>query len=247
MLLKSVAESLLLPPISLLLLALVGLLIGRRRRMLGRCLAFVGVVGTLLLATPVVSGTLLLSLERNLPTTPPPDAPPQAIVILGGDLLRTGNSSVVPLYPGLLSLERLRDGAALYRETHLPVLITGGRQRPDEPSIAEVMADSLQHDFQVPVEWLENSSVDTWQNAQLSAAILREHGIKSIYLVTHAWHMRRALMAFSHTGLVVTAAPVPLDRMPHASVKAFMPNVGRWLGSFYAVHEWIGCAWYALQ
>lgn len=246
MLLKSVAEALLLPPMSLLLLALVGLLIERRRRMLGRCLAFVGVIGTLLLSTPFVSGALLLSLERNLPTTPPPDAPPQAIVILGGDLQRTGSSPVAVLYPGLLSLERLRDSAALYRQTHLPVLITGGRQRADEPSIAEVMADSLQHDFQVPVEWLENSSVDTWQNAQLSAAILREHGIKSIYLVTHAWHMRRAMMAFSHTGLVVTAAPVPLGRM-HASVMAFVPNVGGWLGSFYAVHEWIGCAWYALQ
>ena len=109
------------------------------------------------------------------------------------------------------------------------------------------MADSLQHDFQVPTEWLENSSVDTWQNAQLSAAILREHGIKSIYLVTHAWHMRRALMAFSHTGLVVTAAPVPLDRIQHASAMAFLPNAGSWMGSFYAVHEWIGCAWYALQ
>jgi uncharacterized SAM-binding protein YcdF (DUF218 family) len=59
--------------------------------------------------------------------------------------------------------------------------------------------------------------------------------------------MRRALMAFSHTGLVVTAAPVPLDRMPHVSGMAFVPNVGGWLGSFYAVHEWIGCAWYALQ
>jgi uncharacterized SAM-binding protein YcdF (DUF218 family) len=246
-LLKSVAESLLLPPISLLVLALVGLLIERRSRMLGRWLAFVGIVGTLLLGTPFVSGTLLFSLERNLPTIPPPDAPPQAIVILGGDLRRSGDSPGITLYPGLLSLERLRDGAALYRQTRLPVLITGGRQRLSEPSIAKVMADSLQHDFEVPVEWLENSSVDTWQNAQLSAAILREHGIKSIYLVTHAWHMRRALMAFSHTGLVVTAAPVPLDRMPHVSGMAFVPNVGGWLGSFYAVHEWIGCAWYALQ
>ena len=244
--LKSVAEALLLPPISLLLLALVGLLIERRFRVLGRCLAFFGVVGTLLLATPIVSGTLLLALERNLPMTPPSDAPPQAIVILGGDLRRTGRS-VVTLYPGPLSLERLRDGAALYRQTHLPVLITGGSQRPGEPSIAVIMADSMQRDFQMPVEWLENSSIDTWQNAQFSAAILREHGIKSIYVVTQAWHMRRALIAFSRTDLMATAAPVPLDRMANAPGMAFVPNVGAWLGSFYAVHEWIGCAWYALQ
>jgi uncharacterized SAM-binding protein YcdF (DUF218 family) len=244
--LKSAAEALLLPPISPLFLALIGLLIEQRFRVLGRALAFVGVVATFLLATPVVSGTLLLALERNLPMTPPSDAPPQAIVILGGDLRRTGISAVA-LYPGPLSLERLRDGAALYRQTRLPVLITGGRQRLGEPSIAEVMADSMQHDFQVPVEWLENSSVDTWQNAQLSAVILRQHGIRSIYLVTQAWHMRRALIAFGHTGLVVTAASVPLDRMASAPGMAFVPNVGGWLASFYAVHEWVGCAWYALR
>jgi len=28
---------------------------------------------------------------------------------------------------------------------------------------------------------------------------------------------------------------------------AFVPNVGGWLASFYAVHEWVGCAWYALR
>jgi uncharacterized SAM-binding protein YcdF (DUF218 family) len=200
----------------------------------------------LILATPIVSGTLLLTLEHGLPTTPPADAPPQAIVVLGGDLRRTGTDAMT-LQPGPLSLERLRAGAILYRQTHLPILITGGRQRPGEPSIAEVMANSMQQDFQLPVEWLENSSDDTWANAQLSAVILREHGVKSIYLVTHAWHMRRALIAFAHTGLAVTAAPTWFDRMAGPPELAFVPNVGGWLNSFYALHEWIGCAWYALR
>ena len=246
MLFKSVAEALLLPPVSLLLIALVGLLIERRFRVLGRGLAFFGIVATLLLAMPIVSGTLLLALERDLPVIPPPASPPQAIVILGGDLRRTGTAATA-LRPGPLSLERLRVGAALYRQTHLPILITGGRQRPGEPSIAEVMADSMEHDFQVPVEWRENSSQDTWENAELSAAILRQHEIRSIYLVTQAWHMRRSLVAFAHTGLAVTAAPTWLDRMANPPGMGFVPNVGGWLASFYAVHEWIGCAWYALR
>ncbi len=246
MLFKSAAESLLLPPVSLLVIALVGLLIERRFRVLGRCLAFFGILATLLMAMPIVSGMLLVALERDLPVTPPPNSPPQAIVILGGDLRRTGTAAIT-LDPGTLSLERLRAGAILYRQTHLPILITGGGQRPGEPSIAEVMADTMEHDFGVPVEWRENSSRDTWENADLSAAILREHGIKSIYLVTHAWHMRRGLVAFAHTGLIVTAAPTWFDRMASPPGMEFVPNVGGWRDSFYALHEWIGDAWYALR
>lgn len=246
MLFKSAVEALLLPPVSFLLMALLGLLIEHRFRVIGRCLAFAGILATLVLAMPIVSSSLLLPLEHSLPVTPPPDSPPQAIVILGGDLRRTGTAAVT-LSPGPRSFERLRAGAELYRQTHLPILITGGRQRPGEPSIAEIMADSMEHEFQVPVEWRENSSRDTWENAELSAALLREHGIKSIYLVTHAWHMRRALVAFANTGLVVTAAPTWFDRRASPPGMEFVPNIGGWRDSFYAIHEWIGDAWYSLR
>jgi uncharacterized SAM-binding protein YcdF (DUF218 family) len=243
--LKSAAEALLLPPISLLLLALIGLLIERHYRRLGRWLAWVGVVGVLVLAMPAVGGSLLVALESNLPLTPPSGAPPQAIVILGGELRRSGTTIVV-LHPGPLSFERLRAGAMLYRETHLPILITGGVQRTGEPSIAAVMAESMEHDFQVPVQWIEGSSRDTWQNAQLSAAILHQQNISSVYVVTQAWHMRRALIAFAHTGITVTAAPTRFDRLPTPVAMDFVPDIGGWRDSFYAIHEWIGCAWYEL-
>ena len=59
----------------------------------------------------------------------------------------------------------------------MPILVTGGALHEAEPPIATVMADSLVHDFQVPVQWIETASRDTWENAHLSAAILREQGI----------------------------------------------------------------------
>ena len=90
MLLKGVAEALLIPPVSLMLLAMAGLLIGRRYRRARPRSGLVGLLGLLVLAMPGVGGGLVLALERNLPMTPPPDAPPQAIVILGGDLGRAG-------------------------------------------------------------------------------------------------------------------------------------------------------------
>jgi len=245
--LKSVAEALLLPPVSLPLLALAGLLLERRYRRLGRGMTIVGVVGTLVLAMPIVGGCLMVALERGLPLQPPADAPPQAIVILGGDLRRS-DDTIATLHPGPLSLERLGEGARLYRQTHLPILITGGREHPYEPSIAGVMADSMEHEFMEPVQWVEDRAPDTWANAQFSAAILREHGIKSVYVVTQAWHMRRALIAFSHTGITVTAAPTRLDRISGPFLTtAFVPSVNGWQSTFYAMHEWVGCAWYALR
>ena len=74
------------------------------------------------------SGFLLAALERDLPLTPPPDQPPQAIVILGGDTLR-GASQTPIVHLGPLSLERVRAGALLARRTGLPILVTGGRLR----------------------------------------------------------------------------------------------------------------------
>ena len=241
--LKSILELLLLPPVNLVFAILAGVALQRRAPRLARWLVGAGAALLLALAMPAVSGTLLCSLETGLPTTPPPGKPPQAIVILGGDVQRTadGGSTV-----GHLSLERERAGAALQRQTGLPILVTGGLIGHHKPPVADLMRDSLIQDFRVPVRWVEDRSRDTWQNAHDSAAILRANGIDSVYVVTHAWHERRALMAFAGTGIAVTVAPVVMDRPPTPIPSDFIPVVSAWVTSYYALHEWVGCLWYAM-
>ena len=246
MLFKDVASTLLVPPVSLIFVALIGLAIEWRYRRVGRLLAWFGVLGLLLLAMPVAGGGLLAVLERGLPLAPPPDQPPQAIVVLGGDTVR-GFSQAPIVHLGPLSMERVRAGALLYRRTGLPVLVTGGKLHLSEPPVAAIMADSLVHDFQVPVQWVERESLDTWGNAHLSAVLLREHGITSVYVVTQAWHMRRAIAAFADVGITVTAAPTSIDRPPTPLAADFVPVVSGWLKSWYALHEWIGLAWYSVR
>jgi uncharacterized SAM-binding protein YcdF (DUF218 family) len=170
---------------------------------------------------------------------------PRAIVILGGDLLRT--SAAPYALPGFLTLDRLRAGAALHRRTGLPILVTGGSLQPDRPAIATVMADSLRDDFQVPVAWVEDASIDTWENAAFSAEILKKQGIRSVYVVTQGWHMRRAMLAFRHTGLIVTAVPTWTETPIDPIAGDFPPRALAWEWSYYALHEWIGCAWYAIR
>jgi uncharacterized SAM-binding protein YcdF (DUF218 family) len=237
--------SFVLSPVFLVLVAFIGLLIGRRRRGF-MLLAWIGILALLVLSIPVIGSSILIALERNLPLAPPPDAPPQAIVILAGDIERDG-APAVPPEPGLSSLERMRAGAALFRRTGLPILVSGGPLYEGEPSLAAVMADGLVHDFQVPVRWIEPVSRDTWENAQMSAAIVRQQGIGSIYVVTQAWHMRRAIMAFAAVGIVATAAPTRFDHLPTPLVAAFVPNARGWRDSYIALHEWIGGAYYALR
>jgi uncharacterized SAM-binding protein YcdF (DUF218 family) len=241
-----VASFLVLPPVNLAVLALLGALVAIRYRRAGLGLSLVSLCLLLLLALPAVSKTLIASLEQKLPLAPPPDAPPEAIVILSGDVGRSD-----PPFPALdvghLTLERMRAGVALYRRTELPILVTGGRVSTDIDPVGSLMERALARDLGITVRWTETQSRDTWENAALSAAMLNAEGIRSVYLVTHAWHMRRAIYAFRHFGVTVTAAPVRMDRMPETAFHEFIPTATAWMASYYGLHEWIGCAFYALR
>jgi uncharacterized SAM-binding protein YcdF (DUF218 family) len=231
------------PPINLLGVSLIGLVIVRRRARAGHILLTVGLLGLLALATPWVAGWLIASLEQDLPLQPDPADPPQAIVILSANMSLASSGAWIP---GALTLERERAGAALARLTGLPILVTGGMVEQSGQSLGGVMARSLAEDFRTPVRWVEAQATDTWENATDSAAILRADHIHTVYLVTHPWHFRRALVAFDHAGLRVVAAPAVRDRPPIDEFDAFIPTTTAWQESYYALHEWIGWVYYTL-
>jgi uncharacterized SAM-binding protein YcdF (DUF218 family) len=233
---------LLLPPMNCLVLAAAGA--AWRRRAGGPPMLAAGLAGLWFFAMPVTGRDLLVSLESGLDHPAAPVTPPQAIVILSGDQQEfLGEGEAV----GPLTIERDRAGAALARATHLPVLVTGGRITAWAPPLADQMARDLQTNFATAVTWRETASLDTWENAVKSAAILRANNISSIYLVTHAWHMRRALLAFRQAGLDATPAPVGLDAPERIRPASFLPQPHAWLQSYWAIHEWLGCAWYTLR
>ncbi len=231
------------PPTCFVVLIVVGLLLRGGWQRFGRRLTWASLIALILFGMPAVSYSMLLALETGLPLAPPADHPPQAIIVLGGEVIRA-HQERLGIRPGLLTLDRLRTGAALHRRTGLPILVTGGRTQPNTPAVGLVMAQSLEDDFQAPARWVESKSVDTWENARLSADILRAEGITSVYVVTHAWHMRRAVLAFQGTGLTVTAAPTSLDDPLGPELSDFLPRAAGWQTGYFAVHEWIGYAWY---
>ena len=236
---------LLLPPLNCLAAACAGAVLHRRRA--GRLLLGGGLGGLAVLSLPMVSGLLLVSLEGGLQQIVDPADPPQAIVILSADLAQVSVPGGDAYSVGGLTLERERAGAALARHVGLPVLVSGGRIRAGAPSLAALMAVSLHDDFGIAPQWLEARSLDTWENAARSADILRQAGIGSVYVVTHAWHMRRALMAFRAAGLHAVAAPAMPAVAPRLAWRNVLPHVSAWQESYWALHEWIGCGWYWLR
>jgi uncharacterized SAM-binding protein YcdF (DUF218 family) len=241
--LSAIATVLLVPPVNLAWIATAGLLLSWRRCRAGRWVALAALGGLLVLSVPLVPTLLLAGLEHDIR---PASGKAQAIVILGGDDAPAGPSET-ETEVGPLTLERLRAGANLARATGLPVLVTGDVVSAAGPPVAVLMQHSLAADFGIAVRWVEPDAANTWENAALSTAMLRRAGIGTALVVTHAWHMRRALIAFRAAGLTALPVPVLPEHAPQLFWGALVPRASAWQRSYFALHEWIGCAWYALK
>lgn len=243
-----IISSLLLLPASLILLCIVGMFLRRSYPSVAIVVSFTSLLLLLVLSTEV--GALLLAgpLERRVPALEANAVGgAQAIVILGG-----GRISNAPEYngedmPNYQTLARLRYGARLQRQTGLPILVSGGMPDGSRVSEATLMANSLQEDFSVPVKWREEASDDTAQNAQFSAAILQQTGVRKILLVTDALHMSRAQMMFAQAGLDVVVAPTIFYSHERLIPRSFLPSGKGMYRSDYALHEWLGILWFKMH
>lgn len=239
------AAALVLPPSSLALLALLGLWWSRRTRRLGLALAAAALIGLLVLGTGVVAQALIRTLEVA-PLANAKATGAQAIVILAG-----GRSRGAPEWGGetvrAFTLQRVRYGARLARETGLPILVTGGKPGGGRHAEAELMRDSLRDEFGIAPRWVEAASDTTYDNARLSAAELLPAGIEHVLLVTDAWHMPRARPVFERHGLKVT--PAPTGYLGQAAFRPLhlVPNAEGLRIAHIALREWLGIAWYRLR
>jgi uncharacterized SAM-binding protein YcdF (DUF218 family) len=247
-LLKKTLSAILLPPLLPLLLIGAGLLLLHWRRRFGLTLAWGGFLLALLFSTSAGVRLIATPLE-NIPALQAQDiGRGQAIVILGGGQ-RRHLAEFAGAAPNHLSLERLRYGARLARQSGLPVLVSGGTGIGYASPEAAVMAASLKADFAVEARWLEERSRDTQENARFSAGMLKGAGIGRIVLVTHAAHMRRAQNEFAAQGIEVIGAPTAslLDGPDFDWPEDLLPGPRAAYAGWYALHEWLGLAAQSLR
>ncbi|MBI3901465.1 MAG: YdcF family protein [Nitrosomonadales bacterium] len=236
----------LLPPLNLLLLCCIGLLLWHKRPRMARMLITASLMLLWICATPYVAQSALQSLEGEPVALDIKTQKADAIVVLGG-----GTYFHAPEYGAdtvsEASLARLRYAAKLQRETGKPVLVTGGKPLGNERSEAQQMKSVLEQEFKVPVQWTEDASDNTLENARYSYRLLHEAGIKRIYLVTHAWHMPRSVMAFRAAGFEVVPAPTAYTTHYRTDIFSFLPGAGALHDSRIFMHEMIGLLWYRLK
>ena len=246
---KAVGVLLTLPGI-LILLAVTGLLLQKHRRVAGTVLIWVSLGALLVFSLPVTGYALLGLLERAAVPLPKTDSISangiDAIVVLGG-----GRDADQPQYGGdtvnRFTLERLRYAARLKRATGLPLLVSGGSVFGAGLPEAEIMKQVAVRDFQIAVDWVEDRSRNTMENAIYSRVILAAAGKKRVWLVTNAWHMPRASWSFRHVGIDAVMAPTGFVRSSVESWLDFLPSTRGLNYTNLALHECLGLLWYRLR
>lgn len=236
---KPILTALFLPPVPFLLLVLVGARLILPRRGLGWFVILLSVTALwlgactgvgrwieqfVLRVPPALTSTRIgeLRAEAKAKST-------RAIVILGG-----GAEPFAPEYGvtnlNAYSLERLRYGLWLGRETGLPVAFSGGVgwAQTQSGSEAEAAARIAAQEFNRPLKWTENESRDTRENALRTIPILHRSGITQLVIVTHGWHMPRARAAFEEAalpyGIRVEVAPMGLATRIDAPLLDWLPT-----------------------
>ncbi|MEO8057983.1 MAG: YdcF family protein [Burkholderiales bacterium] len=251
---KPVLTALLLPPVPFLLLMLLGARLLLPRRGLGWLVILFSVsmiwvsacTGTAQFLSQFVlhpPGALTSGRIKELKAD---TRQPAAIVVLGG-----GMESYAPEY-GVsnltrISMERLRYGVWLGRETGIPVAFSGGVgwavTQEEGKSEAQVASQIAAQEFGRPLKWIEDKSRDTRENAKFTLALLKPLGIKHIVLVTHGWHMPRAMRAFEEAAgsdIQIDAAPMGLARGVESPSLTWVPTTTGITNVRNIVHELFG-------
>jgi uncharacterized SAM-binding protein YcdF (DUF218 family) len=234
------------PPAVLLLLAALGLWHARKKW--GVMLTWTAVVLLWVLSTPIVAYNLLDLLTRGAVPVQLNALPKERamIVILPAGKVRAAE------YPdgetaSPLTVQRVRYGVSLAKNSGLSVAIPGGKHR-GVYSEAELVRRFAESDLNYRVALTENESLDTRQSAINLVQPLRAKNVDTVVLVTDARHMPRAAQAFVDVGFNVVRAPMAITAGESPfRLLAFIPSADALGASYDVSHELVGRLWYAVR
>lgn len=234
------------PGIFIALAAACAILAIKNKRKAAAIVAILDALLLYALSTGAVSSLLIAPLENGYPPIIASDDA-RAIVVLGGGYNdsspeRGGAGSLTPI-----SSMRASYGYELSRKFGLPLVFTGGRPyvANGRGSEAEAAGDAWQALGEVKGRIsLETESLDTKGNA---AGVEKLAGAGPFVLVTSAFHMPRAVMAFKKAGIRVLAAPTDYRaKRSSLTFTDFLPDTWRLECSRSALHEYVGILYYLL-
>ena len=169
------------------------------------------------------------------------------VLVLGGGVQTLAPEYAEPHLPDS-AFQRLHYGLWLARQLHAPVMVSGGSGYTQSGGAKEAAVANriAERDYGVSLGWQETASHDTRENARFSLLMLRKEGITDLLLVTHGWHMARALRAFeqeaARTGFVARIVPAPmgLGEGVGSPVLRWMPSTEGYLSVHRILRELLG-------
>ena len=165
-----------------------------------------------------------------------------AIILLGNGTERATGVGGVVIEPGPLAYGRIVKALEVYRTckqkiSACTVVVTGGDPQHHSAAEATVYGSLLQRLGVDSADLLlENRSLNTWQNAQFTAALLKSRPADQVFLVTSGYHLRRSLLYFGHFG--IHGQPVRADSI--SAEASLVPLSYNFLLTDMAIHEYVG-------
>jgi uncharacterized SAM-binding protein YcdF (DUF218 family) len=189
---------------------------------------------------------LLMPLETYHPFTA--DVTGDVIVALGGGLREDVPDINGRGFPAEQALVRMVAAFRLWRRLNVPIIVSGGgtlEERQGESAVTK----RILVDLGVPDEQILTDCVsrDTYENSYYTKRILDEDGFHSPILVTSAYHMRRAVVAFKKQGAEVIPFPCNFrGQSVEYDFLAFMPSAESLADVSVALKEYLGLVAYQL-
>jgi uncharacterized SAM-binding protein YcdF (DUF218 family) len=245
---KTITPFVLPPGIFILAIMFISLvMIYRKRWKLGLANLIVGMM-LWALSTAPMANLLIHGLESDysIPSNPSGDV----IVLLGGGMIQGVPDLTGTAAPSPSTLSRIVTAVRLYQRLQLPIIVTGGRVYDGAESDAATVAKRFLMDLGVPEKLItvEDRARDTAQNARLTAAICRQQGFSKPILLTAAFHLKRARMAFEAAGMRVIPFPAYFmgSRNISYSWRHLLPRAGMLCTSSDTIHEYMGILYYRI-
>lgn len=222
------------------IIGVIFIFFGKLRRVGIFMLAASGILYAVLGSGPI-SFWLIGNLENQYPPLTISDELKKIdiIVILAG---HAEGDALLPLSSraNSASAYRVIEGLRLFRafpDTH--ILISGGWEVP------KILKDLL-ISLGVPASrvFIENESSNTYESV---LNVQKRIGNKSFILVTSAGHMPRAMSVFHNLGMHPVPAPTHYMSIRNYRWIAYLPSPLHLTYSDFAIHEYMGIAWYRLK
>ena len=167
---------------------------------------------------------------------------PKAVVILAGG---ANKNDFFTAYADAFKREVY--GFYLAKEKNLPIVFSGeGIHEESLLAKEDFKKLSKMSDYNATI-FYEDSSLNTEQNAKYTAKLFEEKNMsKSIYLVTSAYHMKRAAFWFKRYSFVVTTKPIN-KLVQEPKFFSYLPKMRALENSYKAIHEYLGLLFYVIK